>query len=145
MGQALERIGGRRPDLLCVFLCGGNPDAIADAGATAVKIADAGAAIGCGAGGVIGAGRAVEQVDAVAVWAAVLPGVQVRPVHLGVHRAGDALLVGGMPPSAGENEVGVLFADPHGFPIIPFVAHCNQTRPGLPLVASQCSPAPECR
>ena len=41
VGQALERLGGRRPDLLCVFVCGRNPKTIADAGATVVKIADA--------------------------------------------------------------------------------------------------------
>ena len=32
VGQALERLGGRRPDLLCVFVCGGNPETIAAAG-----------------------------------------------------------------------------------------------------------------
>jgi small ligand-binding sensory domain FIST len=135
VGQALnERLGGRPPDLLCVFVCGRNPETIADAGVTAVKIADAGTAIGCSAGGVIGAGRGVEQVGAVAVWAAVLPGVEVRPIHLGVHRVGDTLLVSGLPPSSPENEVGVLLADPYGFPVVPFVEHCNDILPGLPLV-----------
>jgi len=28
VGQALERLGGCRPDLLCVFVCGGNPETI---------------------------------------------------------------------------------------------------------------------
>jgi small ligand-binding sensory domain FIST len=123
VGQALERLGGCRPDLLCVFVRGGNPETIVEAGATAMKIADAGTAIGCSAGGVIGAGRGVEQVDAVAVWAAVLPGVEVRPIHLSAQRVGD----------------GVLLADPYGFPVVPFVAHCNDTRPGLPLVGGLAS------
>ena len=139
VGQALERLGGRRPDLLCVFVCGGDPEKIADAGATAARVADAGTTIGCSAGGVIAAGRGVEQVDAVAVWAAVLPGVEVRPVHLKVHRAGDTLLVSGLPPSTSENEVGVLLVDPYAFPVIPFVEHCNDQRPGLPLVGGLAS------
>ena len=139
VGQALERLGGRRPDLLCVFVCGRDPETIAAAGATAVKIADAGTTIGCSAGGVIGAGRGVEQIGAVAVWAAVLPGVHVRSVHLGVHRVGDALLISGMPPSIPEHEVGVLLADPYGFPVIPFVEHCNDARPELPLVGGLAS------
>jgi hypothetical protein len=42
----------RRPELLCVFVCGRDPETIADAAATAVKIADAGTTIGCSAGGV---------------------------------------------------------------------------------------------
>ena len=139
VGQALERLGGRRPDLLCVFVCGGNPETIAAAGTAAVKIANAGTTIGCSAGGVIGAGRGVEQVDAVAVWAAVVPGVDVRPIHLSAHRVGDALLVSGLPPRTSENEVGMLLADPYGFPIVPFVEHCNDTRPGLPLVGGLAS------
>jgi small ligand-binding sensory domain FIST len=132
--QALDGLGGRRPDLLCVFVCGRDPETIADAGARAAKIADAGTTIGCSAGGVIGAGRGVEQVDAVAAWAAVLPGVDVRPIHLGVQRVGDTLLVSGLPPSASENQVGVLLADPYGFPVVPFVEHCNNAWPGLPLI-----------
>jgi hypothetical protein len=56
VGQALERLGGCRPELLCVFVRGGNRETIVDAGGTAVKIADAGTAIGCSAGGVIGRG-----------------------------------------------------------------------------------------
>jgi small ligand-binding sensory domain FIST len=139
VGQALERLGGRRPDLLCVFVCGANPDAIAAAGTAAVKIADAGTTIGCSAGGVIGAGRGVEQVEAVAVWAAVLPGVDVRPIHLGAHRVGDTLLVGGLPPPASEDEVAVLLADAYRFPAVPFVEHCNDARPGLPLVGGLAS------
>ena len=139
VGQALEHLGGRRPDLLCVFICGGTPETIADAGATAVKMANARTMIGCSAGGVIAAGRGLEQMDAVAVWAAALPEVEVRPFHLSVHRAGDALLVSGLPSSTSEKEIGVLLADPYGFPVIPFVEHCNDHRPGLPLVGGLAS------
>jgi small ligand-binding sensory domain FIST len=139
VGQALERLGGRRPDLLCVFVRGGDPEAIAGAATAAMRTADAGTAIGCSASGVIGAGRGVEQVDAVAAWAAVLPGVDVCPVHLSAHRVGGSVLLSGLPPGAGENAVGVLLADPYAFPIAPFVAHCNDTRPGLPLVGGLAS------
>lgn len=139
VGQALERLGGRRPDLLCVFVRGDDPEAIARAATAAAKTADAGTAIGCSASGVIGAGRGVEQVDAVAAWAAVLPGVEVCPVHLSAHRVGESVLLSGLPPDAGENAVGVLLADPYAFPIAPFVAHCNDARPGLPLVGGLAS------
>jgi small ligand-binding sensory domain FIST len=139
VGQALERLGGRRPDLLCVFVHGDDPNAIEGAATAAVKTADAGLAIGCSASGVIGAGRGVEQVDAVAAWAAVLPGVDLRPIHLRAHRVGDAVLLSGLPQPAGENAVGVLLADPYAFPIAPFVAHCNDTQPGLPLVGGLAS------
>lgn len=134
--QALEPLGGHRPDLLCVFVCGDDPDAVAEAGLAASKLGGAGTTIGCSAGGVIGAGRGVEQIESVAVWAAVLPGVEIRPMHLKAQRVGDSMLVGGLPSALadGSPEVGVLLADPYSFPVVPFVEHTNKTRPGMPLV-----------
>jgi small ligand-binding sensory domain FIST len=133
--QALEPLGGRRPDLLCVFVCGDDPDAVAEAGLAASKLGGARTTIGCSAGGVIGAGRGVEQIESVSVWAAVLPGVEIRPMHLKAQRVGDSMLVGGLPTASGSTpEVGVLLADPYGFPVVPFVEHCNKSRPGMPLV-----------
>jgi small ligand-binding sensory domain FIST len=149
LSQALEPLGGRRPDLLCVFVCGDDPDTVAEAALAASRLGGAGTTIGCSAGGVIGAGRGVEQIESVAVFAAVLPGVEIRPMHLSARRVGGSLQVGGLPPaapsgapagvSAGESvggraEVAVLLADPYGFPVVPFVEHCNKTRPGMPLV-----------
>ncbi|MBO0851047.1 MAG: FIST C-terminal domain-containing protein [Pseudonocardia sp.] len=139
VAQALERLGGRRPDLLCLFIRGDDPEAIASAASAAMKTGGAATSIGCSAGGVIGSGRGVEQVDAVAAWAAVLPGVDVRPIHPSAHRVGNAVLLSGLPPPAGEDSVGVLLADPYTFPIAPFVAHCNETHPGLPLVGGLAS------
>jgi small ligand-binding sensory domain FIST len=134
VAQALAKLDGRRPDLMCVFVSGGDPQSIIDAGAAAVRAGGAGTTIGCSAGGVIGAGRGVEQAEAVSVWAAVLPGVEVRPIHLSAQRVGDSVMVTGLPTRTGENEVGVLLADPYGFPVVPFVNHTNTTRPGFPLV-----------
>lgn len=137
VAQALEPLGGRRPDLLCVFVCGDNPDTVAEAGLAASKLGGAGSTIGCSAGGVIGAGRGVEQVESVSVWAAVLPGVEIRPMHLQAQRVGDSMLVGGLPSESASStggEVAVLLADPYSFPVVPFVEHCNQTRPGMPVV-----------
>lgn len=134
VAQALAGLHGRRPDLMCVFVSGGDPRSIVDAGTAAVKAGGAGTTIGCSAGGVIGAGRGVEQAEAVSVWAAVLPGVEVRPVHLSAQRVGDSVMVTGLPTGDGQDEVGVLLADPYGFPVAPFVNHTNASRPGLPLV-----------
>jgi small ligand-binding sensory domain FIST len=128
VAQALAGLDGRRPDLMCVFVSGDDPAAITDAGAAAVKAGGAGTTIGCSAGGVIGAGRAVEQAPAVSVWVAVLPGVEVRPVHLSAQRVGDSIMVTGLPE--GRADVGVVLADPYGFPVVPFVNRSQE----LPLV-----------
>jgi small ligand-binding sensory domain FIST len=132
--QALDGLGGRTPDLVCVFASGDDTGAFAEVGARAARLSGAGTTIGCTGGGVIGAGRGVEQADAVSVWAAVLPGVQVRAIHLTTQRVGGSVMVGGLPSVTGENEVGVLLADPYNFPVVPFVDHCNTSRPELPLV-----------
>jgi small ligand-binding sensory domain FIST len=88
---------------------------------------------------VIGAGHGVEGVGAVAAFAAVLPGGQVRPFHIQAHRLGDALLLGGLPDRETDDAAAVLLADPAGFPIVPFVEHCNDPFAGLPLVGGLAS------
>ena len=59
--QALVPLRGQRPDLVCVFVCGGDPAMVESAGTRAMEVAGARTTLGCSAGGVIGAGRGVEQ------------------------------------------------------------------------------------
>jgi small ligand-binding sensory domain FIST len=133
--QALEPLAGRRPDLLCVFVGPGREDqhAVDEAGRTAMKLAAAPVAIGCSAPGVIGAGHGVEGAGAVAAFAAVLPGVQIRPFHVQARPLGDALLLGGLPDRDAADAAAVLLADPAGFPIVALVQG-DSPLVGLPLV-----------
>src|SRR5712691_8717113 len=57
--------------------------------------------IGCGAGGVVGAGREIEEGPAAVVWAASLPGAEISTHHFEVEQAGDGFEVLGV-PEAGE-------------------------------------------
>ncbi|GAC1323588.1 MAG: FIST N-terminal domain-containing protein [Mycobacteriales bacterium] len=132
--QALEPLAGHRPDLVCVFVCGLDPDEIGYVGRHVTKLSGARTLIGCSAGGVIGAGRGVEAVSAVSVWAAVLPGVTLRSFHLEVLRTGDGLAVVGLPERTAEDRVVVLLADPYSFPADSFVERANDSLAGLPLV-----------
>ena len=79
--QAMEALRGRTPDLVCTFVSGGDPAQAAAAGERVGGITRAGAMIGCSADGLMGAGQGVEARPAVAVWAAVLPGVRLREFH----------------------------------------------------------------
>jgi small ligand-binding sensory domain FIST len=131
--QALEPLGGRLPDLLCVFASGAAPEELAGALQRSAQLAAAGAAIGCSAGGVIGGARGIEDGPAVSVFAAVLPEVRLRTFHLEVMRAEAGAAVVGLPELAGD-DVAVLLADPYSFPADGFLAQANQALPGLPVV-----------
>src|SRR5436305_3577544 len=137
--QALVPLGGRRPDLTMVFVCGADADAVAAAGERAGSVTGAGAVIGCSAPGVIGGGRGVEATSAVAVWCAVLPNVRVRTFHLEVMPASAGMAVVGLPERADSDVVAVLLADPWSFPIDGFVERSNAALGGLPLVGGLAS------
>ena len=139
VAQAVAPLSGQRPDLLCVFVCGEDQDAVEAAGLRAMAAADAQTALGCTAGGVIGAGRGVEMTSAVSVWAASLPGVRCTPFHLLPDRVGDRMVVTGMPDRHEDDVVAVLLADPYTFPAGAFVERSNDDLPGLPFVGGLAS------
>jgi small ligand-binding sensory domain FIST len=136
--QALAGLGGQRPDLVCVFATADAP-ALLDAVSERVAArSSAGSLIGCSAGGVIGAGRGVEGVTAVSVWAAALPGVRLRTFHLEVMAGGPTAAVVGLPPPD-DGDIAVLLADPWSFPADGFVAQANRALPGMPVVGGLAS------
>lgn len=139
--SAMEPLGKQRPDLVCVFVTADDP-ADVDAVAERVRaLSGAKHVIGCTAGGVIGGDRAVEHVNAVSVWAAVLPDVGVRSFHLEVIRTGESLAVVGLPEQRPDDEVVLLLADPYSFPADGFVEQSNDALRGLRLVGGLASGA----
>jgi small ligand-binding sensory domain FIST len=131
---AMTPLGARPPDLVCAFVCGGDPDEMAAAGERVATVTGAKAMVGCTAGGVIGAGRGVEGRPAVSVWAARLPGIDVRAFHLEVMRADEGTAVIGMPERGDGDDVAVLLADPYSFPADGFVSRANASLAGLSIV-----------
>lgn len=141
VAQALAPLGGQRPDLLCVFVGGDDPNAVEVAGLRAMEVSGAAATLGCAAEGVIGGGRGVEVTSAVSVWAAVLPGVRITPFHLETTRTGESLVVTGMPRRRDDDAVAVLLTDPYTFPVDAFVERSNDALAGLPLIGGVASGA----
>src|SRR5881227_2499404 len=82
--HALAALGGRTPDLACVFVSGSDPEAVSIAGELAATTTGAANVIGCSAPGVLGSDGAVESGSAVSVWCALLPDVRIRAFHLEV-------------------------------------------------------------
>ncbi|MFC5140578.1 FIST N-terminal domain-containing protein [Actinomycetospora rhizophila] len=139
VSQATAPLGGRRPDLLAVFVCHPDPDVIARAGERAMEVAGARVAVGCSAGGVIGDGRGVEAQPAVAVWAGALPDASLTPFRLDASRTETGIVVGGMPQRTESDEVALVLADPYTFPIQGFVEQSAEALRGLPLVGGLAS------
>ncbi|MEX2291313.1 MAG: FIST N-terminal domain-containing protein [Mycobacteriales bacterium] len=131
--RALVPLGGRAPDLLCVFVAGADPEDVAAAFGHAAQVSAAGATIGCSAGGVIGGAHGVEGRAAVSVFAAVLPDVRLRAFHLEVLTSEEGAAVIGLPEPDGD-DVAVLLADPYSFPAEGFLDQVNVALPGLPVV-----------
>ena len=121
------------PDLVCVFVCSDDPAEVEGVGAHVADLTGARVLLGCSAGGVLAGSRGVEGVRAVSVFAAVLPGVRLRPFHLEVLPAERGAAVVGL-PERGEDDVALLLVDPYSFPADGFVLQANTTLPGLAVV-----------
>ncbi|MGH3322088.1 MAG: FIST signal transduction protein [Streptosporangiaceae bacterium] len=132
--QAMAPLHGRRPDLVCVFICGEDLDTVEVAGLVAMDVAGARTTLGCGAGGVIGGSRGIEGTSGVSAFAAVLPDVQLKPFHLESRRTDRSVVVTGMPELRADDAVAVLLADPYTFPVDAFVERSNEVMRGLPLI-----------
>lgn len=131
---ALAPLGGHTPDLVCVFVCGDDPGDVAAAGLRVAELARPRALVGCSAAGVLGAGGGVEARRSVSVFAALLPGAQLRTFHLEVMRAEAGAAVVGLPERHEQDEAIVLLADPWSFPVDGFVERAGEALPGLALV-----------
>jgi small ligand-binding sensory domain FIST len=98
--------------------------------------------IGCGAGGVVGPGRELEDGPGAVVWAASLPGAEIRTHHFQVTRAAD-----GPPELEGADspdelgDVLILLADPYTFAAETLLGRVNRARPGLPVLGGLASAA----
>jgi small ligand-binding sensory domain FIST len=63
-----------------------------------------------------------------------VPDLRLRSFHLEVMRTPEGMAIVGMPNHRAGDDVMVLFADPHSFPVDGFVERSNESLQGLPLV-----------
>lgn len=126
-------LGGAPADLVVVFAATANLDHIEE-GLEAVedRLGD-NALVGCGAQGVVGAGRELED-GGVVVWAASLPGGDVQTFHLEATPTGDGQLAISGVPELDDADAAIMLADPYSFPVEPLLAQLGEDYPGLPIV-----------
>ena len=131
--DARAALGGAATDLAFVFFSG---EHVRDLAAVLEGVHEAlapGVLAGCGAGGVLGAGRECENGSGVAVWAASLPGGSARAFHAGTISAADGATVTGLPDIAGASAV-VLLADPYTFPVDRALTALGSAAPRTPVL-----------
>jgi small ligand-binding sensory domain FIST len=95
--------------------------------------------IGCGAGGVVGAGREIEEGPAAVVWAASMPGAEVSTHHFEVEQAEDGFEVLGVPVGDELGQTMILLADPYSFATEALLDRLDELRPGMPVLGGLAS------
>ena len=90
--------------------------------------------IGCGAGGVVGAGREIEEGPAAVVWAASMPSADVSTHHFEVEQAEDGFEVLGVPAREELGQTMILLADPYSFATEALLDRLHELRPGMPVL-----------
>ena len=71
--------------------------------------------IGCGAGGVLGVGRELEEGPGAVVWALAAPEATIATHHLRMERPGDAVELMEVPAPDELGEALIVLADPYSF------------------------------
>src|SRR3954465_11749932 len=136
--RAPPGLGGARADLVAVFAASDNLDSIEDGLAAVEARLGSRALMGCGAQGVLGAGREVEQ-GGVVVWAASLDGGEVQSFHLEPVGTGDGGMVIAGLPDLDDADAVFMLADPYTFPVEPLLAQLGDDYPGLPVIGGLAS------
>ena len=136
-GRAALGLGGAPADLALVFGGAPNLEHLEDGLRVVRDRIAAGAVIGCGAQGVLGAGRELEA-GGVAVWAASLPEAEIEPFHTTAVVTEPGVDLVGAPDVHGADAV-LLLADPYSFPVEQLLAEVAEDAPHLPVVGGLAS------
>ena len=97
--------------------------------------------IGCGAGGVVGPGRELEEGPGAVVWAASLPGGRISTHHLRFEQNGAQPRLIGLGAGQELGETLVVLADPYTFPTELLLRELESEAPGVPVLGGLASAA----
>jgi small ligand-binding sensory domain FIST len=101
-----------------------------------------GSLIGCGAGGVLGAGREIEGGSGAVVWALSAPGATIATHHFEAEPGTAGVELTGLGEPQGLGEALIVLADPYTFSAEPLLARLTDERPGMPVLGGLASAAP---
>lgn len=99
--------------------------------------------IGCSGESIIGGSRELENEPAISVWAASLPGCDIRTLHLKYQRTSDGGAFVGWPEdlsaSLSPKSTLICLGEPLTFPADVLLARFNDDHPGVPVVGGMAS------
>jgi small ligand-binding sensory domain FIST len=95
--------------------------------------------IGCGAGGVVAAGREIEEGPAAVVWAASMPGAGISTHHFEVEQTPTGFDLVGEPDARELGDAMILLADPYSFATEALLGRLGELRPGMPVLGGLAS------
>ena len=127
--QVKSELGTKSVDVALAFVSNQHFEAYDDVPGLISKHLGAREIVGCSGGGVIGAGKEVENSPAFALTSGVLPDVQLTPFHI----SDEDLPTLDDPPASWEDLVGVTASDKPHFVILPdpFTIHADNLLLGL--------------
>ncbi|HKJ35433.1 MAG TPA: FIST N-terminal domain-containing protein [Solirubrobacterales bacterium] len=127
---------------LCFAFVGGQHLAELDAALLEIRARlDPAAMVGCGAAGVVGPGREVEDGPAAVVWAAELPGAEIETFEVRGEPGADPELMEGLPEPGAPADAVIVLADPRRFPTDGLVRRLGEEQPGTPVLGGLASAA----
>ncbi|MBA2516670.1 MAG: FIST C-terminal domain-containing protein [Solirubrobacterales bacterium] len=135
---ARDGLHGAPCDLVVMFAAGGH---LHDPNATleiVTEILEPDQLVGCGAAGVLGRSREVEDGTAVSIWAASLGDGEARAFHATVEPVDGGGALAGMPDLEGAAGV-LLLPDPFSFPTDPVLRFLSDLVPMVPLLGGLAS------
>jgi small ligand-binding sensory domain FIST len=97
--------------------------------------------IGCGAGGVVGGGREIEEGAAAVVWAAAMPDAEIATHHFETEQSEGGFEAVGVPGADGLGDALIVLADPYSFATETLLSHLGEVRPGMPVLGGLASAA----
>ncbi len=137
--QATELLQGTRPDLALVFAAGNHlaaPEALLEG---VQDVLSPTALIGCGAGGVLGERRELEEGTALALWAGSFDEGGVRPFHAGFAGGEEGNTAVTDVPELDDARALMILADPYTFPTEVLLDQVAEQAPGLPVLGGLAS------
>jgi small ligand-binding sensory domain FIST len=138
--SAVARSGLEGPPDLCLAFVGSHhlprlPEAITEIEARLQP----GALIGCGAAGVLGPSRELEDGPGAVVWAAELPGATVETFEVEGEPGSRPDQLVGLPPAAAPADAMLLLVDPYRCAAPELLERINAERPGTPVLGGLAS------
>ena len=135
---ARDGLGGEPCDVVILFASGAHLTEPELTLAVVQEMLDPDQLVGCGAGGVLGRTREIEDGTAISVWAASLGDGYAQAFHATVEPVEGGGALAGMPDLEGAAGV-ILLADPYSFPTDPVLRFLSEMVPMVPLLGGLAS------